>query len=163
MTITSQQIDQEKADNLSLKKLLKSQYPRNQKFWLLDSLIKQNNFSDFLKAFKCIGDYVDLSSYQYLQNSLMELVSWFIEPCYRHLSPSFLNKRKVKLYNFSVGENAEKEFAQVKVDALNVFGSEENARVYQGFLDKLLVLLGIVAGYLGSRPIVYTKITRILM
>lgn len=129
----------------------------------MEALLKENNYADFLIAFKTLKEFIDISCHKQLRKTLLELVSWFIEPAYRHLSPTMLTMKKFKIYNFHVDENPAKEIRQLEFDAVNIFGSIDNATAYLNFVNKLLDLLDHVIGYLSFKPVVFTKICRVLM
>lgn len=164
MTITAKQIEAEKKDQDKNRILLDEEFPLNQKLCLLEALIKQNNFVDFLKGYKALENCLDLSMHSGLLNSITEFIEWFLEPNYRHLSPSFLSKRKIKLHPFPTEDKyADKEFRRIEVDSKDIFSTEENAEGFYGFLTNLKSLLSLVVGYMDKKPTLYTKVCRILM
>jgi hypothetical protein len=131
---------------------------------LLEALIKQNNFIDFLKGFKAIENTIDLTMHSGLMLSIAEFIEWFIEPSYRHLSPSLLSQRNVKIYNFPVEDkHSEKEFRRVEVDAKSIFSTIDNTEGFIGFLANLRSLLSLITGYLDKKPTLFIKLCRMLM
>lgn len=129
----------------------------------MEALLKQNDYTDFLKAFKTLKEFIDVSCHKQLRKALLELISWFIEPAYRHLSPTILSLKKFKIYNFPVNENLEKEIKLMEFNAVDIFCSVENVETYLKFMAMLLELLNNVKGYLSYKPVVFTKICRVIM
>jgi hypothetical protein len=55
----------------------------NFKFWLLDSIVKVNDWSLLEELVGGIYDYrLDLTMHKYYMDTLFEVLHWFIDPLY---------------------------------------------------------------------------------
>jgi hypothetical protein len=127
MTISAKQIEAEKKEQAANKMILNEEFPLNQKFALLEALVKENDIADFLKAFKLTEKCFDLAIFSRLLNAILEYIEWLVEPCYRHLSPTLISKRVPKISPYPLEKKYQnKELRHGVFNVKNIFESTEN-------------------------------------
>ncbi len=67
----------------------------------MQALVYENDFVHFEQCAAIFGPYIDLNAHLPLLTSIIHLLEWFVEPCYRFLSPSVFSQKTPDLINIS--------------------------------------------------------------
>ena len=107
-------------------------------------------------------------------NALLELVEWFIEPVYRFLSPTRFNGKKINIVQFPLSnpdecldENSD-DFTEEElkpyynIDCNKIGEDLEQTKLYNEFFEQLIDLCALLGNVIGSSPILFCKVCRIL-
>ena len=170
LTVTAEEIEKEKEEILSLDRTFKAQILSrfginldNQKLWLMQALIQENDFVHFKHAFAILGSTIDFYNFQLLLTTFTEYIEWYIEPCYRFLSPTLLSMKQPDLLRIPCNDDHKDfELRQPSCDPIDIFSSVKNAEAFLSFMKTLESLLDIIKHDLASSPILFSKICRLL-
>lgn len=129
----------------------------------MQALIQENDIVHFKQAFSSLGSMVDFYSFQLLLTTLTDYVEWYIEPCYRFLSPTVFSMKQPDLMKVPCkDELIDLELRHPTCDPVDIFKSPENADSYLAFMKQLESLLDIVKHDLASSPLLFSKLCRLL-
>lgn len=124
-------------------------------------MIQENDFVHFEQCLKVLGPFLDLHSFTPLLAGITDYLEWFIDPCYRFLSPSLLSFKTPELARIPCEDRCrELEIRRFACDSANIFKSDENARDYQQFILTLDRILSIIRHDVGYSPMLFVKICR---
>jgi hypothetical protein len=112
---------------------------------------------------KVLGPYIDFYSFQVLLAAITDYAEWFIDPCYRFMSPTILSQRQPDLAKIPCEDSCrDLELRRPECDARDIFQSKANAEAYLEFMVTLDRILGIVRYELAYSPVLFGKLCRML-